>query len=231
MNKTTISLLFSFAFLMLFFSQCDPDKPIFPGTGTNGGNDLPPPTDTFYVDQELKSYYFFPQGSWWVYKMLDTNVLIYDTALVTAGGSRLMYDRFFPFAWEAVGLVIEHSHYPSPPGFVSPHLSVGIGNSDATLDRISMTSQGKLLQSLYNFLSVPIDSTSMAEKSAGTIKTELLDTNSIQLTNQVFHQVVHLKHGIPSFKYEIWIAKNIGLLKYFNADDSTTWELINYHIN
>ena len=230
MNKTTISLLFSFAFLMLFFSQCDPDKPILPGTG-GGVSDLPPPTDTFYVDQELKSYYFFPQGSWWVYKMLDTNVLIYDTALVTAGGSRLMYDRFFPFAWEAVGLVIEHSHYPSPPGFVSPHLSVSIGNSDASLDRISMTSQGKLFPNLRYFFSVPIDSTSMANKTPGLIKTTLIDTNAFHFNNNTINNVVHLRFGSPDFEDEIWMAKNIGLLKYFNAEDQTTWELINYHIN
>jgi hypothetical protein len=230
MNKNPLLLFLFASILCLLFSQCKPDDPILPSTG-NGGSDLPAPTDTFYVDQELKSYYFFPQGSWWVYQMLDTNVIIYDTALVTAGGSRLMYSGVLPFAWESVGLVIEHSHYPSPPGFVSPHLSISIGNSGGNLDRISMSSQGKLFNYLPSFFSVPIDSTSMAEKSSGTIKTELLDTNSIQIANQVLNNVIHIKHGVINYEYEIWIAKNIGLLKYYNSDDNTHWELINYQIN
>ncbi|MCB0801616.1 MAG: hypothetical protein KDB74_00840, partial [Flavobacteriales bacterium] len=94
-----------------------------------------------------------------------------------------------------------------------------------------MTSQGKLFKNLTFFFSVPIDSISMAEKSNGTIRTTLLDTTSINLSNKIFYNVVHFKYGIPEYKYEIWIAKNVGLLKYYNPGDSTTWELIKYHIN
>jgi hypothetical protein len=39
-----------------------------------------------------------------------------------------------------------------------------------------------------------------------------------------------MNYGEPGYLFELSIAKNIGLIKYFNAADNTSWELINYEI-
>jgi hypothetical protein len=53
----------------MLFTSCDKEEP-------------PIPSETRYVNDTLKSYYFFPVGSWWVYNRTDTNATIYDTATV-----------------------------------------------------------------------------------------------------------------------------------------------------
>ncbi len=150
----------SFNALLVFFvgTICltawrDDGTLVIPGTDIGTNQPLPEPTDTLYVDQELKSYYFFPQGSWWVYKRIDTNALIYDTAVVATIYNVIEYNEYFPYAWEAAAIGIEHSYYKAPPGFVSPKLSVGMGNQEGYTDRISMNSAGPLFKYLpYFFL-------------------------------------------------------------------------------
>ena len=226
--KTILSILL-FSFLFIACNDND-DGTILPGVGGNDEDSLPPPTDTFYVSQELKSYYFFPENSWWVYQRTDTNAVIYDTAVVASVYSELEYSRFLPFAWEAAAVGITHSYYKAPEGFVNPKLSVGIGNLNGNTDRISMSSEGKLFQSLPDYFSVPIDSLSIANKTSPIIFSSLIDTNSIVLTNYSFQNAIHLRSGIENFVYEIFLVKEVGLVKYFNVDDSTNWELINYEI-
>lgn len=193
-------------------------------------SDLPPPTDTIYVSNELKSYYFFPKGSWWVYKRIDTNAVVYDTAVVATVYNELEYSRFLPYAWEAAAVGITHSYYKAPEGFVEPKLSVGTGNLGGFVDRISMSSQGLLFRSNYDFFSVPIDSISIASKSYPTVYSILVDTNAIIVNNIRYNDVVQLRYGIPEYEDKIWLSKNVGLIKYFNVGDSTNWELINYEI-
>jgi len=50
------------------------------------------PKGKLYVSNELKSYYFFPKGSWWVYKRIDTTAEIYDTATVVCSESKMIFD-------------------------------------------------------------------------------------------------------------------------------------------
>ncbi len=210
-------LLFTVLFLLLFTS-CKKEE-------------RPKPTESYYMSAELKSYYFFPKGSWWVYKRTDTTATIYDTATVVNSVSEMIFDELAPFEWEHVAVNIEHTHYPSSPRSASPYLNIYIRNDAGFTDRISMTSQGKLFSYLPYFFSVPIDSLSMENKSHVPNSPILLDTNDVVINNQTFKLVVHLKNGSTDFKYDIWIARNVGIVKYFNTGDSTHWEVVDYHIN
>jgi hypothetical protein len=61
-------LLFSLI-ILLCFTQCKPDDE----------TTQVEPSFTLLVDEELKNYYYFPVGSWWIYERTDTNAQIYDT--------------------------------------------------------------------------------------------------------------------------------------------------------
>jgi hypothetical protein len=210
MKKILLSLL-----TVLLFTHCTPEEPPIE------------PTDYLRVNDTLKSYYYFPVGSWWVYKMLDTNATIYDTAIVVRSISEVVTESFSPEPWEHVAVNIEHTHYPSRGNAASPYLNVLIDNYSGRVDRISMTSQGDLFPSLSNFLSTPLDSILMSEKSRGGGLTYLQGVNISILG---FNEVLHLKYGAPGFYDDLMIARNVGFIKYFNFEDKTSWELVNYEI-
>jgi len=205
-------ILFSL-FAVLFFTHCTPEEPPIE------------PTDYLRVNDTLKSYYYFPLGSWWVYKMIDTNATIYDTAIVVRSESKVVTDSFSPEPWERVSVNIEHTHYPSRGNAASPYLNIFMANNSGYVDRISMTSQGDLFPSLSYFLSTPLDSISMSEKSSR--RTFLLNKQD-SVSN--YEQVIYMKHGITGYIYELMLAKNVGLIKYYNYVDNTSWELVDYKI-
>jgi|SRR5690554_138035 len=215
MKKLLIYTLLS----LLLYNSCKKEDP-------------PKPTDSYYMSAELKSYYFFPKGSWWVYKRIDTTAEIYDTATVVRSESKMIFNELAPFEWEYVAINIEHTHYPSSPRSVSPYLNVFMRNESGFVDRISMTSQGELFSSHTCFFSVPIDSTSIFQKSVecGGGGTYLLDTNKLLINNNQLNNCVHVMHKGSNWSNEIWITKYIGIIKYQNYQDNTEWELINYEI-
>jgi hypothetical protein len=215
MEKTV--LLISF-FIVTILNSCEKKE------------DPPKPTGSLYMSEELKSYYFFPKGSWWVYKRIDTTAEIYDTATVVHSESEMVFNELLPYEWEEVAVNIEHTYYPSTPRSVSPYLNVFIRNDGGFVDRISMTSQGQLFKYLPYFFSVPIDSTSMEKKSHVPDSPILIDTNDISINNLYFNKVIHIEHGSTELKYKLWIAKGVGIIKFHNTGDKTNWELINYEI-
>ncbi|MFT6946686.1 MAG: hypothetical protein ACJARP_001105 [Vicingaceae bacterium] len=215
----------------LLVTQCKEDD-----DNSNGGGNkiidgtLPQPTDTIYVDNELKKYYYFGEGSWRVYKRTDTNVATYDTATLVKRESRILYERIdYPTAWEYAFTGISHSYYSSLPRTIEPKLQVSTANLNKQMNRINMFSQKTLFKNVSDFFSLPIDSISMLKKSNDN--TFLIDIDNLITSNYNFANTIHIKFGrLPSFRYEIWISKSIGLTKYFNPGDNNFWELINYEI-
>jgi hypothetical protein len=229
-HKISINSISLVLGIILILGGCNKDGDL-PIIGNKEDPVVPTNRDTFFIPSNLKSFYNFKVGSRWVYQRIDTNATVLDTARTVRVIHTFVNNELLPFVWEKLNVVTEHTYYKSSPASVSPHLSVSTGNTDGATDRISMTSQGLLFKANYYFFSVPLDSVSMAEKSSIAGKTTLLDTNNVTINGNNFKNVVHLKHGLRGFFNEIWMAKEIGLIKYFNQDDSTTWELKNYHIN
>ena len=50
--------------------------------GTPPDEKEPVPDDTLYANDTFLRYWYFPKGSWWVYKRMDTNANVYDTTSV-----------------------------------------------------------------------------------------------------------------------------------------------------
>lgn len=211
--KIILGILF-----VLFFIHCK--KKVEP----------PEPTATLYVNDTFKCYWYFPEGSWWVYKRMDTTAEVYDTAVVTLNMCEMIFDRFQPYEWEYCAVKIEHSYFHPKTGDKSRKLSQLIDNTDGLIDRISSSSNGNGFSYTY-FFSWPIDSASITDKSRGGGGVSLLiDTNDIYLPIGKIGNVVH----IYMTYHDVWIAKDIGFIKYIHRKSenvSSTWELIDYHIN
>lgn len=50
-------------------------------------------------------------------------------------------------------------------------------------------------------------------------------------TIQNFKKVVQIEFGDIGYFYNLTIAKDVGLIRFYNPKDQTFWELINYKIN
>jgi len=217
-------ILFSL-FVVMLFTNCE--KEVIEENFVIVDHSYPRAEDTIYMSEELKSYFLFEEGSWWIYKRTDTNVAIYDTATLVRKTDFVYYERIYaPTAWQKVGAAVEHTYYPSCSNCVSPYISVGMGNGSGLVDRISLGSNNILLNYLPDFFSIPIDSSLIYYKSNG--RSKLLDTFNLITNNFSFSNTVHLKYG--ALNSEVWITKNTGLTKYFNGEDNTSWELIDYEI-
>jgi|GEM_PF-5029259 len=192
----------------------------------------PEPISTQLVDSELKSYYYFPEGSWWIYQRVDTNVAIFDTAIVVENFREL---RFNPtrasFEWERLITNIEHSYYESAPIYGYGQLRVQFYNSPYSENVISSNSFGNIFGPYNNFLTVPIDSLTIAQNSSGYTRiSELLDTTSLQLSFGKVANVVKLRIWGGSIDDTLCLAKNIGIVKFHESVNNISWELIKYEI-
>jgi hypothetical protein len=182
------------------------------------------------LNQNLKNFYFFGEGSWWVYKRTDTNVVVYDTARLVRRIQEFDYSRLTaPFAIEHLEVGIEHNYYkPTSLNSVSRFLTRGIVSSSFDRNVIDMGSDGALLPTQDYFLAYPFDSTFFRSKGFG--KSILLDIKTYYFNNIKLDSTIHLLYGNPEYQSEIWISKGVGLTKYFNVEDSTAWEIVNYEI-
>lgn len=220
-------------FLFLFVYQCKEDDSTTPSDSNGVRTDTTDvvPEDTVYVSNELKSYYYFPIGSYWVYKRLDS-ISIYDTATVVRQSTQITFNKSYPSAWELVSVNIEHTYYSSSQNSSSPYLNVLISNFNGLVDRISFSSQDLFQGSMNCVLSIPIDSLSIREKSNACNSVSILvDTIPIQIDAGSFNNILHIEYGGSQITDEIWFAKNIGILKYNSFLNNHQWELISYHLN
>ncbi len=70
---------------LILFSGLKCDKP-------NKEDPQPKPEDTLYANDTFLRYWYFPKGSWWVYKRMDTNARVYDTVRVFYTSREMKYD-------------------------------------------------------------------------------------------------------------------------------------------
>ena len=213
-------------FILLYFTQCNPDDDC---DGCTHPPNLGPPTDTLFLNKNLKNYYFFGVGSWWVYKRLDTNTVVYDTAILVRKYQDFNSIYSYPVAREIASVAFIHSYYNSlSPNSGYPQMQRSIQNNNSEGDNVSMSSNGKLLPTLDRFLVYPFDSAYMDMVSFQ--RTILVDIRTYTFNNIIFDSTVHFYHGFTDYRYEIWMSKGIGLTKYFNVEDSSTWEIVDYEI-
>ncbi|MBI1184093.1 hypothetical protein GC194_07470 [bacterium] len=189
-----------------------------------------PYTDTLYQSDSFLSYWFFPVGSWWVYKRVDTKAVIYDTARVTeqkrgiACDCQLLGDVCRERAW----IVIEHTETPmqKPNEF-----KMGVTlDTDLRIDWVFAESGTSVLGGVVH-MTWPF--VAAEESHIYTIKyeqTPVFSTTKYTFFNPVtyFYQNPNIPADtMPSNIYKL--VKNIGLV-YFYHQDYSEWELVDYHI-
>lgn len=194
-----------------------------------------PPDEIRYMDDTLKTYYFFTVGSYWIYQRTDTNVAIFDTATVIRSVREITYDNQSAYQIEEVIVNIVHSYYKNIHNSMIENQIVNIRNSYDGVNRLNMSGGGlnKLLIGYSAFLSSPIDSVSIFNTSLGTGKGVYLrrDYDSI-IQNAIIPNILELNLSSgPSFNESIHIAPHFGIIKFENSFDSTQWVLKEFNIN
>lgn len=225
--KSLLKFLLPLFFIATLAVQCDKDDESDPNEIIDF---IPPqPTDTLYMSDELKSYFYFPKDSWWVYKRTDTNALIYDTARVVRIINEIFYSNFAPYAWEKITHVTEHTYYKSLPNSVSPHLAVSFSNLNALVDRIDITSGSTFLGGLDCVISTPIDSIHIKGLQCN-VWSNLDSISSLNLAGRNFNNVLNISYGRNPTTDRISIVSGVGILKYNCIQCGHTWELVSYDI-
>ena len=189
--------------------------------------------------QEFLDYWFFPEGSWWVYQNQNGEI---DTAICTRS------DSFFyqlndhhgvpPYCKWIYQSLLKHSN---DTYFRKKHqediqelYSVNSLDNKCFLIVTSYSwylPYGALL--VYPFkISDTID---YKKFSWGKQFNYISDTSSIEVNKIVFNHVIHVikyREGVlpEIFLNEIWFSKYIGIVKMSFANGNY-WELIDYKIN
>ncbi|MBC7447953.1 MAG: hypothetical protein H7330_07820 [Hymenobacteraceae bacterium] len=214
----------------------------------------PPPTCTTVTDvpPAFLAYWYFPQGSWWVYQLKDAVPAIYDTVRVAGAGRmyRQPYEAYgAPACVWGYGARLEHSnrtYFPGAPLVAGgpPQRGVEGLSSFSGLDfgRWGMSQSGDAGFSppeacfVYPF--------TVGGRGASNWYLTA-DTAQITTPAGTFARTVHTAFDttqIPaiqtsSFIRHFWRTRNVGLTKIAFATypstarlSGTTWELVNYHL-
>ena len=188
--------------ILLMNSNCD-KEPINPNPGF---------TDTLFQSQEFLDYWYFEEGSWWVYKRIDTVAEIYDTAIVTRTWNQFIFSKYFqPYCIERYYMDVYHkSEYLKKTGHKI--------NYESNQQDILSVNYGGIYFGGRNFFWWPVKFDTIGA-------TAILDTNSINIISGAYDNIVHIK----SYGGYFWVSKNFGLVK-LDSYDGETWELVSHHL-
>jgi len=205
MKILKIIALFLAVFLLFTNMNCE-NEPINPHPGF---------TDTLFQSQEFLDYWYFKEGSWWVYKRTDTTAEIYDTAFVKKAWKEFIFSKYaMPYAIERYYMDVYHNaECFTKKGFYGCNI-----NYESNQQGMLSVNYGGGYFGGRNFFWWPIEFTYVGY-------TTMLDTSSITIISGTYHNCVHIKDPDGFF----WISKNIGLIK-LDSDDGKTWELLNFKL-
>lgn len=196
-------------------------------------NDYSTPKDTIRADPEFLEWWWCKEGSWWVYKRIDdTAQVMYDTAKVVLQAVKTTFEpRFSVSAITTYNLHLEHS---------SLFFTKSVEDGRQLLSTASTNANG-----LYSYVRVPIEPEIRGHdyftfkwilnwpleykfNVPDANRVTLIDSN--RLTKPILNKPT-LHYNSPARDGEVWISKNIGIVKYKFGYDSSVWELVDYHIN
>lgn len=181
-------------------------------------------------------YWFFPQGSWWVYKLKNSSPAIYDTITVSNSQS-----EYFEPGEPTGGLrtclmfyqtTLQHSNTSYFLGDGKAGFEVQLSQEENSKWYVQQSSN---ISSHYSPEYIFFSPFNINESiPSGAI---VVDTNSVVTPMQTFNQSVHLIYEFGSadsmvinFVKHIYITRKVGLSKIVYTHDKT-WELVNYYIN
>ncbi len=228
--KPTLYLLTA-TFLLL--SACKDDD--------DNSNGRPKCQTVTHAPQEFLDYWFFPQGSWWVYKLKGSEPAVYDTVRNTG-----RHRAFFAQPYEEAGLAkhcemfyvhdLVHYNkdyfkgYNEASNFLGGEGLRGWRMGDKWV--IDQTWDANLPnENIFFFYPFSIGEMHMADNNW------VSDTNAVVTPNYTFHNSVGFFSGYggnpdtsASPQRKIYFTKGVGITwrRYYN---NQVWELVDYYIN
>ena len=188
--------------------------------------------------QEFLDYWFFPEGSWWVYQLVDEDTAIFDT-IYTEGGDQWAHEEtpecnggFAPCRtnYQISFIHSNDLYFPNATqdGFETYRCEYSPGDNSWYLFHITGTNK---LHSFSTFLKSPL------QLNEAYYEDTYLCTVDGSLTfdgkNHTSLSVCNEEHAPPLnglFLKKMSFAQGIGLY-YMQYNNDETWELIDYHIN
>jgi|GEM_PF-6614802 len=188
--------------------------------------------------QEFLDYWFFPVGSWWVYRNKDGE---FDTVTCILKDS-IYYkpnDNYglFPciYYYNCTFKHTNQEYYPSDYHYIYSRYN----NPTYQNGKWLLVAEGGngyyFLNFFFRYQPKLMDTVNYYTVSNKVRLTQITDTNVININGKTFYSTVGISNfhegDKPDLLYEnIWITKEIGIVKisYYNGN---YWELIDYKIN
>lgn len=224
------NILLSSVLVLLCFFSCGPKQP-----------EIPPCKEFAEAPQEFLDYWFFPKGSFWVYK-LDSSADIYDTVVVDISNAGRGVTDPEAGIYEGCGMVywtsLTHSDtiFHTPPkkdiAFRSKsNFRTYYGKTTGSWSLYDEGGDGKYLMAGDLFW-YPFKDGEIAEGNSTDIKFNGLITFESSkfgvLDSTIFLSTTIKFYNSRHFK-EMYIAKNIGIVK-IKYNSGEVWELVGYKI-
>ena len=198
---------------------------------------------------EMKAYAFFQPGTYWVYEdslhpgTLDSvwvthSLLAYDTVKQANGGIQPgIYPYFLMQTKDVANNTREYSCYSEVANF---------GTHNGKLDIVVDWNSSNYYYGKYYLMNSKFVNGSESSYNGytfynsnihGDLTTFKFIKDSIKVINSTYHNVVAFNNldgvGIVYWKYntDIYITKNIGIIKRIEVDSSKNWNLLRYNIN
>ena len=202
-------LLFTFLIALIFF-------------GCKGKEEIP----TYYVDKDMLRYCWFPEGSYWIYK-LDGPTVMVDTVYVSNRVKIIKEGDFGDYLYEGIGFDLEVEGQIRRQAINAIPLD---GNGEFILSElIESFSDGSVQQNDYLLFNSPKGSDTLGIYP-NPYKTNL---DSIEIEGVTYYDAIEVSVNPPQaadWTYDVVWVKDVGIVRR-SIIDGTTWNLIRYHIN
>jgi hypothetical protein len=178
---------------------------------------------TDYIDQKLKEYCLFQEGSYWVYQNSNGDI---DSLYLYQRKNNIVEDD--DRNYESIDLQFTTSYYPSDIfGMAASPFLGGGGHLSEYWNSAYLTPMGG-----FFFFSQPIDTPGLTtEVLAGTEETYTAYYESLIIGDSTYKEVRQYDFNMGNLlsRKTIYWAKGLGRVKYIDAD-GTVWNLISYQV-
>ena len=179
--------------------------------------------------EELKAWHYFKQGTWWVYR--DVNSVDLDTIRVYNSGTGISQDNWPYFFWDSSSSFEEYNF----KYYFHESFSRNCNESqDCMCHKVERTKTrpGHFIGSDWCFLFPNLPDLVIGHWP--NTSTKLFIQDSLALGDLYFEDVIEWKsNGHPSENYEpveFYLAKNIGIIRRVLPEQNRDWVLIDYFI-
>lgn len=182
-----------------------------------------------YLPQDFLDYWYFPEGSYWVYQLKDSTLT--DTFIVKRSVEVVVEDDDPIVCRRDYSSTISNKDSAINDKYSGFFFQSSSGLSSGNNNKYSLSLGGTFIFSASVIYPFVIGDTLENNLSYYILK----DKNTIITPSGTFNDLIHLIYmkklccGLTEVGSEIWLARNAGFVKYISKNRDE-WELINYQI-